>query len=89
MWVDSADGKEGLGEGGRGLKARFKIDLEITGTQKGRGFQVIPHRWVVERTFAGLYNDRRWVKDDETKPENSEALIQIAMAHLLLKRLAK
>ena len=89
VWADSAYAKEGFGAWLRGLKASFKIDLEVTGTQKGRGFQVIAHRWVVERTFAWLFNYRRLVKDYEATPESSEALIQIAMSHLLLKRLAK
>ena len=53
------------------------------------GFQVLPHRWVVERTFAWLLNYRSLSKDYEVLPRNSEALIQIAMIHLLLKRLAR
>jgi putative transposase len=88
-WADAAYAKEGLGEWRWGLKARCKIDLEVTASQKGRGFQVIPHRWVVERTFAWLFNYRRLAKDYETKTEHSEAMIQIAMIHFLVKRLAK
>lgn len=89
VWADSAYGKEGFGAWLRGLKASFKIDLEVSGTHKGRGFQVIPHRWVVERTFGWLFNYRRLVKDYETTTKSSEAMIQIAMSHLLVKRLAK
>ena len=63
------------------------MDLEVT-DHRGKGFQVIPWRWVVERTFAWLLNDRRHSRDDERLPENSEALIQISMIRLLLKRLA-
>ena len=54
-------------------------------TKAGSGFQVLPRRWVVERTFAWLLNYRRHSKDYEVLPRNSEALIQIAMIHLLLK----
>ena len=51
------------------------------------GFSVLPRRWVVERTYAWLLNFRRHSKDYERLPRNSEALIRVAMMHLLLKRL--
>ncbi len=51
-------------------------------------FQVIAWRWVVERTFSWLLNDRRHSRDYERLTVNSEALIQISMIHLLIKRLA-
>ena len=40
----------------RGLKATHKIDLESTTHQPGKGFQVIPWRWAVERTFSWLHS---------------------------------
>ena len=54
----------------------------------GKGFQVVQHRWKVERTFAWLLNDRRHSRDDETLTTSSEVMIQIRMIRLLLKRLA-
>jgi len=52
-----------------------------------KGFKVLPRRWVVERTFAWLYRNRRLSKDYERLCETSEAWIYTAMIHLMLKRL--
>ena len=53
------------------------------------GFEVLPRRWVVERTFAWLGKYRRLSKDYEELPENSESMIYIAMIHIMLRRMAK
>jgi transposase len=51
------------------------------------GFAVVPRRWVVERTFAWLGRFRRLSKDYEYLPATSEAVIQLAMIQLLVRRL--
>jgi putative transposase len=53
------------------------------------GFQVLPRRWVVERTFAWLGRYRRLSKDYEALPATEEAWIHLAMSNLMLARLAK
>jgi putative transposase len=53
-----------------------------------KGFVVLPHRWIVERTFAWLSCCRRLSKDYEVLPETSEAMIYLAMIRLMVRRLA-
>ncbi len=53
------------------------------------GFEVLPARWIVERTFAWLGNYRRLSKDYEGRTEVSEAFVYVAMIHLMLRRLAR
>jgi transposase len=70
------------------VKQTHTIDLETTLHKEGKGFQVVPWRWAVERTFAWLLNDRRHSRDYERLTANSAAMIQISMIRLLLNRLA-
>jgi putative transposase len=52
------------------------------------GFRVLPRRWVVERTFSWLAQNRRMSKDYERLAETSEAFILVAMTRLMMRRLA-
>ncbi len=52
------------------------------------GFKVLPHRWIVERTFGWLGRYRRMSKDYEMLPASSEAMALIAMINLMLHRLS-
>ena len=49
-------------------------------------FEVLPRRWVVERTFAWLGQARRLSKDYEPLPATSEAMIDGAMSRLMRRR---
>lgn len=53
-----------------------------------KGFEVLPKRWVVERTFGWFNYWRRLSKDYEVLPETSESFIYIGMIRLMLRRLA-
>jgi transposase len=52
-------------------------------------FTVLPRRWVVERTFSWVGQNRRMSKDYERRPESSEAFIYVAMSRLMARRLAR
>jgi putative transposase len=63
--------------------------LEIVKRTDGAvGFEVLPHRWIVERTFAWLGRFRRLSKDYEVLIETSTAMIHVAMIRLMIRRLA-
>jgi len=54
-----------------------------------KGFEVLPRRWIVERTFAWLGHCRRLAKDFEATIESAVAWITIASIRLITRRLAK
>ena len=85
LWADGGYQGEAIRTWVANQKKTHKIDLEIVAKQ-GSGFTVVKRRWVVERTLAWLMNFRRHARDYEVLTHHSEAVIQIAMIHLLLKR---
>ena len=54
-----------------------------------QGFVVSPKRWIVERTLGWFNRYRRLSKDYELLPQTSEAVIQVVMIHLMVRRLAR
>ncbi len=54
-----------------------------------RGFEVLPRRWVVERTFSWLSQNRRMSRDYERLCATSEAFIYVAVSRLMVRRLAR
>ena len=53
------------------------------------GFQVLPRRWVVERTFSWIDQNRRMSKDYERLCASGEAFVYAAMSRLMLRRLIR
>ncbi len=67
-----------------------KWTLEIIRRSDGvTGFEVLPRRWVVERTFAWLNRCRRLAKDWEKSIASAQAWILVANIRLLTRRLAR
>jgi transposase len=54
-----------------------------------QGFELLPRRWVVERTIAWLNRNRRLAKDFEATIESAHAWLMIASVKMLLRRLAR
>jgi putative transposase len=87
IWADGAYTGEKLASW---CKEQGGWELEIVERSADtEGFAVLPHRWVVERTFGRLMRNRRLSKDYERKVQTSETYIKVAMIRLILKRLAR
>jgi transposase len=56
-------------------------------TADAAGFQLLPRRWVVERTLAWLNRNRRLAKDFEATIASAKAWVYIASVQLLVRRL--
>ena len=61
--------------------------VEVVSRPTGR-FEIQPKRWLVERTFGWLNRSRRLAKSYERTLESDHAFVQIALIHLMVKRLA-
>ena len=72
------------------VQQNLQVVLEIVlKLNEQKGFQVLPKRWVVERTFAWITRNRRLARDYERLARSSEAFIYLAMIRLGLRRLAR
>ena len=88
IWADGGYAGQRL-DWVRGLRSRNRVEMEIVKRSDDvRGFKVLPHRWVVERTFGWLGRQRRLSKDYEFLTATSEAMIRVTMIGVMLRRLA-
>jgi putative transposase len=71
------------------VRQQFGWVLEIVQQAEGlKGFQVLPRRWVVERTFGWLGRYRRLSRDFEHTVSSSETMVYIASVRRMLKMVA-
>jgi putative transposase len=86
IWVDGGYRGEGFM---RWVMDIYSWILEVVlRSDTAKGFEVLPRRWVVERTFGWFNWCRRLSKDYEVLPSTSETMIQVAMIRIMLRRLA-
>jgi putative transposase len=87
LWRVYADGNY---RGSARLWAR-QMDFTLTRVLRieraGSGFEKLPQRWVVERTFAWLFNYRRLQFDLEYKISNSQGMLWLANIVNMLRRI--
>jgi putative transposase len=72
----------------KALRPFGKLRLEIVKRRGGKGFKVLPKRWIVERTFAWFYKCRRLCRDYEIRLDHSEAMLRLCMIRIMVRRLA-
>jgi len=87
IWADGIYKNGGLVDW---VHETLNIILEVVEREPGQvGFQILPRRWVVERTFGWLGRYRRLSKDYERLTECSEGMIYAASISTMAKRMAK
>jgi hypothetical protein len=73
----------------RGVKTVAAITVEVVRRTSAHSFQIVRHRWVVERTFGWLTRYRRLARDYERRAESHEAMVYWATVFIMTKRLAR
>ena len=84
VWADA-----GYTAGKLAAWAAMKITVKVVAKRDQHVFEVLPRRWVVERTFAWISKHRRTVRDYEHLPASHEAMILWAMIALMTRRLTQ
>jgi len=84
IWGDGASRGQLVDWGSQPLRFVLRGTLRPEGA---KGFGLRPRRWVVERTLGWLKQSRRLRQDDERLPQSREAMIDLSMTRLRLRRL--
>ena len=85
IWADASYTGPKLGDWVRAVMT-WTLDI-VRRRPAAEGFEVLPRRWIVERTFAWLGRYRRLSQDFEGLPATSETWIRVAMIDRMLHRL--
>jgi transposase len=88
LYADGGYQGEQFQSGLRTAVGRVQVEI-VKRSDKTKGFQVLPRRWVVERTFAWLNRCRRLAKDWENLNRQALAFLRLASIRLMLRRLCK
>ena len=67
---------------------RVRIEI-VRRSDTAKGFEVLPRRWVVERTIAWLNRCRRLAKDWENLSSTALAFLRLASIRLMMRRLCQ
>jgi putative transposase len=87
LWVDGGYAGAAFADWVKTLRPKLAVEV-VKRSDDVRGFKVLPHRWVVERTFGWLMHHRRLVRDYETTITSAEAWVYVAMIRIQIRRLA-
>ncbi len=84
MWLDG--GFEHRIEAWVAQHCSFRVEI-VKRTAGKKGWELLPQRWVVERTFGWLNRWRGLAREYDYRPETTQAKILLAMSRLMLRRL--
>jgi transposase len=87
VWLFADGGYQGTVAAAAAARERLRLEI-VRRPADLRGFEVLPRRWVIERSFAWLSRNRRLAKDYERLLEVSTAMVVLAIIQLLIRRLA-
>ncbi len=87
VWADAASGGELVDWVASCYGWTLEIVRKSADQKEVKGFAVQPHRWIMERTFAWLCKYRCLGRDYEFLTGISEAMLRLAMCHLMARRL--
>jgi putative transposase len=87
LWVDGGYTGETFAQWVRAQWPKLEVEV-VKRSDAVTGFEVLPRRWIVERTFGWLMRQRRLVRDYERTEASAESWIHLAMIRIQLRRLA-
>ena len=65
------------------------LTVEVVRKRDAHAFEVLPRRWVVERTLAWITRSRRMIRDYERLPAHHETMVHWSMIIIMSRRLGK
>jgi transposase len=87
LWVDGGYTGDNFAQWVRDHWPKLEVEV-VKRSDVATGFEILPRRWVVERTFGWLMRHRRLVRDYERTEASAESWIHLAMIRIQLRRLA-
>jgi transposase len=88
VWADKGYAGAVIDWAYRALRLAVQI-VQRSENGRGKGFHILPRRWVVERTFAWITRRRRCARDYERQPASHEAWVHIAAQMTMTRQLAR
>jgi putative transposase len=86
IWADSGFDGPKFSQWVASQKAGAAVEI-VKRIHPDAGFQVLPKRWIVERTFAWIVRHRRLVRDYENSTHSAKAWVFLAMIRIMLNQL--
>lgn len=68
------------------VEKELGLGVDISEKIKPHKWEILPYRWIVERTLSWLGHSRRLAKDFEIAVQSAETMIRISHLHTLLRR---